>query len=246
MIEVYDVVLVLVPALLAFTFIFIYIKYIIQKKSPYIYNIQNLDWMYWAILIIIGVFFAISFKFPFIFMAKELNLPVLFFYIFLGINSCLSAFIIFELNRSPQGEEFTFYRLAYTFLISLIFLALFPSCVVVFLVIFNECFSDLFMECYQSFLKLFDKILDNIIPVAYADSDSESTSSLSSAMTTYSYSHMPWVSIILQVHRRLDQKISVIPLKISAEWITLNNRWIDFYLIFMIVYSLMIHVYWVF
>lgn len=39
-------------------------------------------------------------------------------------------------------------------------------------------------------IKFLEKILDNIIPVAYAGSDSESISSLSSAMTTYSYSHM--------------------------------------------------------
>jgi hypothetical protein len=196
LIEDYEVVLVLVPALLAFTLLFILLKSIIQNKSSYMYNIQNIDLMYWAILFLIGVFFAISFKFPFIFMAKELNLSIIFVYIFLAINSCLSAFIIFEINRSPipsedREEEFTFNKLAYTFLISLIFLALFPTCVAVFLVIFKEYLSCFFIEFFEYFfIKFLDKILNNIIPVAYADSDSESPSSLSSAMTTYSYSHM--------------------------------------------------------
>lgn len=145
LIENYEVFLVLVPVLLAFTFIFIFIKNIIQKKSFYMCNIKNIDWMYWAILILIGVFFAISFKFPFIFMAKELNLAIIFFDMFLAINSCLSAFIIFEINRSAQGEEFTFNRLAFTFLISLIFLALFPTCVAAFILIFMEYFSCFFL-----------------------------------------------------------------------------------------------------
>jgi hypothetical protein len=112
--------------------------------------------MYWAILFLIGVFFAISFKFPFIFMAKELNLSIIFVYIFLAINSCLSAFIIFEINRSPipsgdREEEFTFNKLAYTFLISLIFIALFPTCVAVFIFIFKEYISFFFIEYFEYF-----------------------------------------------------------------------------------------------
>lgn len=191
LIEKYEVVLVLVPALVAFTLIFIILKYIIPKKSSYMCNIKNIDWMYWAILFLIGAFFAISLKFPFIFMAKELNLAIIFFYMFLAINSSLSAFIIFEINRSPQGKEFTFNKFVFTFLISLIFLALFPTCVAPFIFIFMEYFSCFFLEIYPSFfIKFIEKSLDNIIPVAYADSDSESISSLSSAATTYSYGHM--------------------------------------------------------
>lgn len=76
-------------------------------------------------IILISIIINWSFKNPMLFFFKQLGIPFSLYLIWVGLSSCILAFVVFNLKNSNSKDKLTFLNYLYIFAVSIIFTCIF-------------------------------------------------------------------------------------------------------------------------
>lgn len=95
-------------------------------------------------IILLSIVFNLGFKNPMLFFFNQLGMPHVLYLIWVGLSSCLLAFIVFNLKNSNSNDKLTFLNYLSIFAISIIFMSIFK-------ILGGYLYSDLFISIAAAF-----------------------------------------------------------------------------------------------
>jgi hypothetical protein len=95
-------------------------------------------------IILISILLNLGLKNPMLFFFNQLGMPYSVYLIWVGLSSCLLAFVVFNLKNSNSKDKLTFLNYLYIFAVSIIFICIFNTLV-------GYLYLDLFISLAAAF-----------------------------------------------------------------------------------------------